>query len=111
VSRTTQELATNVLERLKVIAAGDVPEDADAQSVKTFYSGTFKETAAIDDLPYWDEDDIPDEAFEALTDFVAGRMAPNFGEARPDLEQSGETRLRRLSAKGATGRRVTAAFF
>jgi hypothetical protein len=109
-SKTTQQLATRVLERLKVIAAGDAPAAEDAESVKAFYSDTFEELRD-GELAYWDADDIPDEAFQALADFIAGRMATDFGEARPDLEQSGETRLRRLSAKGATGRRVTAAFF
>jgi hypothetical protein len=63
------------------------------------------------DTVYWDVDDIPDEAFQALADFVAGRMAPDFGEPRPDLEQSGLARLRVLSARGPTGRRVTAEYY
>lgn len=109
-SKTVQGLARRVLERLKVIAAGDEPDPTDAQSVADFYAGTYAETAATDDLPYWDQDDIPDEAFLALADFVAGRMAPDFGQPRPDLEQSGESRLRRLSAQGGTGRAVTAEF-
>jgi hypothetical protein len=42
-AKTTQQLATRVLERLRVIAGGDTPSNADAELVKSFYSGTFKE--------------------------------------------------------------------
>lgn len=109
-SKTTQDLAVRVLERLKVIAAGDTPSAEDAASVKSFYAGQFAELQA-DAVAYWDEDDIPDEAFQALADFVAGRIAPDFGLSRPDLEQSGNLRLRRMSAQSGTGRRVSGLYF
>lgn len=95
--KTTQQLATRVLERLRVIGAGETPTDADAASIKSLYSGTFKEIE-VDNVAWWDEDSIPEEAFEALADFIAGRAAPDHGLARPDLEESGMARLRRLSA-------------
>jgi hypothetical protein len=110
VSKTTQQLATRVLERLKIIAAGDTPEAADAKSVKDFYSGQFGEMTVFK-LTYWDEDEIPDEAFEALADYLSGRIGPDFGKARPDLEASGESRLRKLAAQGPTGRAVTGSYF
>lgn len=109
-TKTTQQLATRVLERLRVIAGGETPSNADAETVKSFYSGAFKELDA-QDVAWWDEDAIPDEAFEALTDLIAGRLAPDFGQARPDLEQSGMARLRILSADVPTGFPVTSSYF
>ena len=101
-SKTTQQLAIRVLERLRVIAAGETPDNADAKSVKNFYSGTFAEISARN-VAFWEEDAIPEEAFEALADLVAGRIAPDFGLSRPDLEESGMARLRILSAEVPTG--------
>lgn len=109
-SKTTQQLATRVLERLKVIAAGETPDAADAASVKTFYANSFAELQ-VHDLVYWDQDDIPDEAFEPLSDLLAGRLAPDFGQSRPDLEESGTQRLASLAAVGGTGRIVTGSYF
>jgi hypothetical protein len=109
-TKTTQQLATRVLERLRVIAGGDTPSNADAETVKNAYSGFFKELDA-QDIAWWDEDEVPDEAFEALADFVAGRLAPDFGQARPDLEQSGMARLRILSAAVCDNLPVTSSYF
>ncbi len=109
-TKTTQQLATRVLERLKVIAAGDTPDATDAQSVKSMYAGTFEELK-VSDIPYWDTEAIPDEAFEALADFVAGRIAPDFGKERPDLEASGLLRLRILSAAEPYGHRQRPEYF
>lgn len=109
-TKTTTQLATNVLERLRVIAAGETPTASDAQDVKDFYATTLAELA-IDDLVYWDAADIPDEVFEPLTDMLAGRLAPNFGQLRPDLEASGMNRLARLASQGGTGRVVTGSYF
>jgi hypothetical protein len=109
-AKTTQQLATRVLERLRVIEGGDTPSNADAETVKSFYSGAFKELDA-QDIAWWDEDAIPDEAFEALTDVIAGRLAPDFGQARPDLEQSGLQRLRILSGGVSDDLPVTSSYF
>lgn len=106
-SKTTAQLARRVLERLRVTAAGETPTSEDAQTVTQFYTGAFGEMQ-VDNLTYWDATDIPDEAFEALADLLAGRLAPDFGLSRPDLEASGVARLRRLAAHGPTGRVVTA---
>lgn len=107
---TAAALATRVLERLRVTAAGETPSAEDSTTVTSYYSGIFAESV-VDDLFYWDEDDIPDEAFEALADYIAGRLGADFGTARPDLEQSGITRLRRLAAIGSTGLIVTGSYF
>ena len=96
-AKTTQQLAVRVLERLKVIAAGDTPSSADAEAVKTYYANVYPEMQD-DNLVFWDEASIDTRAFEALADFIAGRLAPDFTEPRPDLEASGLARLRRLSA-------------
>lgn len=109
-SKTTQQLATRVLERLRVIAAGDTPEDADASSIKTYYANVFGEMEE-DSLTFWEQDDIDDRAFEALADFIAGRVAPDFVNPRPDLEASGRARLQRLAADVPTGFPVTGCYF
>lgn len=109
-TKTTTQLAARVLERLKVTSAGDTPSAEDAQTIKAYYASTFAELG-VDDLVYWDEADIPDEAFEALSDLLAGRLAPDFGKTRPDLEASGTSRLRRLAAQGPTGRVLSGEYF
>lgn len=109
-SKTKHDLAHRVLSRLGWVAAGETPTAEDAEAVKAYYAGMFAEIS-LDGLTYWDEDDIPDEAFEALSDLIAGRIAPDFGMAKPDLEQSGMVRLRRLASRGPTGRIVTAEYF
>lgn len=109
-AKTTQQLATRVLERLRVIAGGETPSNADAETVKSVYSGTFKELED-QDVAWWEEDEIPDQAFEALADVMAGRLAPDFGQARPDLEQSGMERLRILSGGTPDNLPVTSSYF
>lgn len=109
-SYTGAQLALRVLERLKVVIAPDSPTALDLTTVTTFYNNSLAEMRA-DNVAYWDQDDIPDEAFQALADLIAGRVAPDFGVTRPDLEQSGDLRLRRISAQGPTGRPVTSTFF
>jgi hypothetical protein len=109
-SKTSAELATRVLRRLNVIGAGETP-DADLSSeVIGFYAGIFKEQTRLG-VFYWDQDDIPDEAFEAAVDLIAGLMGTDYGAPRPDLQQSGDLRTRILGARGGTGRRVTGEFF
>lgn len=109
-TKTTQQLAERVLKRIGWLASGETATAEDALSVKEYYSGSFAELA-VEGLVYWDEADIPDEAFEALADLIAGRIAPDFGKSKPDLEQSGTLRLRRLASQGATGRVVTGEYF
>lgn len=109
-TKTTQQLATRVLERLKVIAAGDTPEDADAASIKTYYADVFPEMEE-DNLVFWDLETIDDRAFQALADFIAGRVAPDFVNPRPDLEASGRARLARLASDVPTGLPAQAEYF
>lgn len=109
-SKTTQDLAQRVLERLKVIPNGETPDDADATSVKDYYANIFGEIED-DGLTFWEQTAIDDRAFEALADFIAGRLAPDFGNPRPDLEQSGRARLQRLAADMPSGLRVSADYF
>lgn len=109
-SYTGTQLARRVLERLKVVIQPDEPVAEDLTTVETYYNNALAEMTA-DNVAYWDQDDIPDEAFQALADLIAGRIGPDFGVARPDLEQSGDLRLRRLGAQGPTGRSVAASYF
>jgi hypothetical protein len=107
-SKTTQELAVRVMNRL---APGTgTPSASDAKAIKDLYSGTFKELQA-QNIAWWEEDAIPEEAFEALSDFIAGRVAIEFGPAKPDLEASGMSRLRILSAAPPTGLAARGVYF
>jgi hypothetical protein len=109
-TKTTQQLATRVLERLKVIAAGESPDDADAAFVKRYYADVFGEMEE-DNLTFWEQDSIDDRAFQALADFIAGRVAPDFVNPRPDLEASGRARLQRLASDVPTGFPVSGEYF
>lgn len=107
---TAAALAARVLERLRVTGAGETPSAEDSATVTSFYSGIFAEET-INGLFYWDEDDIPEEAFEALADYIGGKLGADFGEARTDLETDGERRLRKLASQGSTGLTVTGSYF
>jgi hypothetical protein len=108
-SKTPAQLAVRVLFRLNVLASGETPTAEDSETVQEFYASTFGEMED-DGLTFWEVDDIPERAFEAVADFIAGRIAPEFGQAKPDLEASGRSRLQRMSAMGSTGLPVTGSF-
>lgn len=108
--KTVAQLSTRVLERLERIAEGETPTAQQANKVRDFYRGLYEEQKALDKT-YWDRDSIPEEIFEALTDFVAGRIAPDFDLARPDLEASGGMRLTALASRGASGLPVSGSYF
>jgi len=110
VTKTTVDLANRVLERLKVVAVGETPTAADRLTVENFYAGQYAELK-ISGLIYWDQPDIPDEAYEALADILAGMLAPDFGMARPDLEASGRARLGIIAEIPSSGLTVTGSYF
>jgi hypothetical protein len=107
---TTAQLATRVLQRLERIDETETPTIQQLNLVREFYAGTWEELRALG-RAWWERDAIPDEAFQALADFLAGRIAPDFGLARPDLEQSGDARLKALNSAGAADLPVTGTFF
>jgi|SRR5262245_18928381 len=109
-TKTTVDLANRVLERLKVVAVGETPSAADRLTVENYYAGQFEELK-VSSLVYWDQPDIPDEAFEAIADLLAGMLAPDFGMARPDLEASGRARLGILAETPSSGLTVTGSYF
>lgn len=109
-TKTTAELAARVLERLRVTGAGETASAEDAATVSNYYATSFAELQ-VSDFVYWDQADIPDEAFEALSDLLAGRLGSDFGAPRPDLEASGRRRLGVLASQGATGLPVTGSYF
>lgn len=109
-AKTTQDLAEAVLSRLGVLALGDTPEAEDAASVISTYADLFQELEE-DDIAFWIESDIPERVFRALADFVAGRMATDYGQQRPDLEESGMLRLRKLAQERTAGQPVRADYY
>lgn len=109
-TKTAQELAQRVLERLRAVGEGQTASAASSQSVQNFYSNVYQELV-VDDLAYWDEASIPEEAFEPLADLIAGRMAADFGMTRPDLEASGDFRLRKLASNNSSGLTVAGDYY
>lgn len=109
-SYTTAQLAARVLERLKVTMAGETASAEDAATVENYYAGVFAEET-VNGLFYWDADDIPTEAFEALVDLIATNLASDFGMPPPTVEISGRTRLRTLATRPLTGLTVTGSYF
>lgn len=109
-TKTVAELAVEVLERLEVIGSAETPTTVDSDTVQNYYASTFAEMQALGEI-YWDQTDIPDEAFAALSDLIAGRIAPKFLLKAPDLEASGQARLWRLGSQGPTGLTVTGSYF
>lgn len=106
-SKTTAQLARRVLERLKVNPAGETPTAEDSQTIQDWYAAAFGEMK-LSGLTYWDQSDIPDEAFEALADYAAERVGSDWGV---QVSFDGESRLRRLASQGSTGRVVTGSYF
>lgn len=109
-TKTVTDLGNRVLERLKIVAVGETPTAADHLTVTDYYVGQFLELKQ-QGLVYWDRENIPDEAFEALTDVLAGMLAPDFGMARSDLEASGRARLGILAEIPSSGLTVTGSYF
>lgn len=109
-SFTSAQLAARVLERLKVVTPPDTPTAEDATLVSSFYGAKLAEMRE-EGMAYWDQDDIPDEIWPSLVDYIAGGVASEFGLQRDDLSQAGEMKLRRLAHQGPTFRSVTSEYF
>lgn len=109
-TKTTTDLAEAVLKRLGVLAAGDTASAEDANDVKDYYADEF-ETLQTRDIAFWDQATIPVSVFRPLTDYIAGKMAPDFGQARPDLQESGYRELLILASDPGMGGDVTGGYF
>lgn len=77
-TRTTQELAVNVLLAMNIIAAEETPSAADSNYVIARYGDLFEEMMVNDEF-YWDETSIPAAVFEPLTQMMCLIVGPAFG--------------------------------
>lgn len=101
-TKTTTDLATAVLRRLRVIGSNETAEAEDDVFVKAVYANVYQELE-YQDLAFWDETAIDERVFEALADVVAARSGANYGQSKPDLESAGMRRLNILAAEIPSG--------
>jgi hypothetical protein len=110
-SKTTTDLATAVLRRLRVIDATETADASDASAIKALYADLYAEMKD-EGVAVWPETAIPPRYFRALTDYVAGHAAVDFGKNDlVGLADNGESRLRRIAADDWGGMRTKAEFF
>jgi len=94
-TRTTAELAANVLLALNIIAAEEQPSSRDSQYVIKRYQDLYDEMMVNDEF-YWSQSDIPAAVFEPLTQMMALIVMPAFGKlVDPQTMDEGLRILRR----------------
>lgn len=81
--RTTQDLITEVLANLGVLAAGQPIDPEDYNYVSEKLDSIFRKIAALEIVYVADANNIPGAWFSDLADIVAGECATKFG-ATPD---------------------------
>ena len=109
-AKTAAELAIRTLEKIGVLAQGDTPSTADSDAVQDAYTNVYQEAERLG-WAFWDEDAIPEYVFEALCDFMAGRLASDFGFEAPPAYLSAEARLRLMAANPPTGEVLSAEYY
>ncbi len=111
------ELATEVLDHLGVIGAGQSAEAADVVKVIAAYASKYDELEGNGlELVYWERDAIPDAIFLIVRDLVALEVQNAFGQTIPASQKELEEmvilkRLRRHTGRGATGLPVVSEYF
>lgn len=102
-SRTTTELATEVLTLLGLIDAQEEPSAEDAALIKRAYSDRYEEWQ-IRNLTYWAEADIPNAVFRNVARIIADDVATSFGKPPPvEVDENGQTVS--MGVKGLRGLR------
>lgn len=114
-SRTTTELATEVMRLPNWISQDETPDSADDAHIKRIYSDWFAYAQKQErDIVYWSEETIPNEAFLAIVRIIVDMAGPSFGDPAPveiDVEtgmqvsmgKKGWNMLRRLTSREASG--------
>jgi hypothetical protein len=105
-TRTQQDLATAVLQDLRLIAAEETPSAADRAYVINRYTEALEELRD-DGLVWWDANAIPYAVFPAVVYYVGLVVSPGFGISIngniDDALEGAKRRLRRRVAKRSTG--------
>lgn len=114
-TRTTTELATEVMRLMNWIAQHETPDAADDAHIKRIYSDWFDYAQEQDrDIVYWSQAAIPNAAFLPVVRIIADLCGPSFGEPAPqeiDVEtgqpvsmgKKGWNLLKRLTSRGTSG--------
>jgi hypothetical protein len=122
-SRTTTELATEVMRLPNWISQDETPDSADDAHIKRIYSDWFAYAQMQErEIVYWSEDTIPNEAFLAIVRIIADMVGPSFGDPAPveiDVEtgmqvsmgKKGWNMLRRLTARESSGLSAPGTYF
>jgi len=79
---TKAELATKVLQKLGIVAQGQSPDSADSVIVEDAYDSAYYYLRACHLVTWGGADEIPDGAVLPVRDFVASRVAEEFGKSR-----------------------------
>lgn len=77
-TRSSRQLAENVLSDLGLTASGESPSPADVQYIKQRYEDLLAELED-EDMVYWDPDEIPYVIFEPMTKLVGLTVGNAFG--------------------------------
>ena len=114
-SRTTQQLATAVLEEMGALDALSTPSAEDAALIKRVYAD--KHEMLFDrNLAYWPLAEIPNSIFLIVRDLVMNECSGAFGRpVTPEDKVSRETiilrRLRAHMGRESSGTRISAEYF
>lgn len=115
--RTRDELVTETLRVLKVLAAGQSPSAEDHETVESKVDGVLAELSSRRVIYIADGDAIPSAAFLSLAEVLAGRCTTEFGLTGTELAEverksaMGEARLSEMSAGRTTGETQQAEYF
>lgn len=109
-AKTAEQLANRTLEKIGVLEQGGTPSTADQTAVTDAYAAIYQEAERLG-WAFWDEDAIPEYVFEALGDFMAGRLASDFGFDPPPAFLTAEARLRLMASNPQTGEILSAEYF
>lgn len=114
-ARTRTELIRDVLLQLAVLEANDTPSAADSDFVGRKYDELHAEWE-LEELVYWDSNEIPLEAYTTVTLLVANRVQNGFGGGVTIQDMDTEEtrllrRLRRNVAKRKTGFPIKAVYY
>lgn len=111
------QLATEVLDYLGAIGAGQSADAGDITLVIDAYRGKYAELDGNGlEQVYWERDEIPDAIYLILRDLIALEVRGYFGQPLSAMEREAEEtailkRLRRHNGRGATGLPVVAEYF
>lgn len=124
-AQTKQQLAEAVANRLSLLMAGEALSALDSDLIERTYD-TWREEAIDKGRAYWPNttrttSEIPNAVFNALVLIIAGRVAPDFGKAEPEVTDDdgrkmtatakGNRDLIRHLAKPASGNPVSATYY